>query len=115
MSRLIGKTFDSYTPESFHEFAKKLTRISGNKSKEVTGIAISQKAGKTSVRFTRTEKSLNRDELSNLQYFIAFCACDFGLFSPVTHDIAFVAAYFLTFTTGAGAQTATATSTAVSG
>lgn len=66
MSRLIGKSFDSYTPESFYDFAKGLVKTSGNKSKEATGISITLKAGKTSLRMTRTDKTVTRTEVEKL-------------------------------------------------
>lgn len=66
MGKLIGAEFKTYTVESFYNFVKSLIRNSPNGSKEVLGISISQKAGKTTIRLNRSDKSLNRDEVSKL-------------------------------------------------
>lgn len=41
-------------------------RTSPNASKEVSGISITQKAGKTTIRMNKTDKTLTRDEVSKL-------------------------------------------------
>ena len=67
MGRLIGKAFESYTPESLYEFAKSLIKSNNpNQSKEVMGVSLSQAKGKTTIRITRDSKTLTRDELTKL-------------------------------------------------
>lgn len=65
-NRLIGPRFDTYTPESFHAFVKSLIKTSPNASKEVLGISLTQKSGKVTIRINRSDKSLNRDEVTKL-------------------------------------------------
>jgi hypothetical protein len=66
VNRLIGQSFASYSPQGFYDFVKGLMKTSPNASKEVSGISITQKAGKTTIRMNKTDKTLTRDEVSKL-------------------------------------------------
>jgi len=66
MGRLIGEPIESYTPETYHAFAKSLIKTTPNTSKEVLGVSITQKGKKTTIRINKTDKSLMRDEVTKL-------------------------------------------------
>lgn len=64
---LIGPRFDSYSPDSFYSYVKGLIKTKNpNASKEVQGIAIKQDGSRLSLRFTRSDKVLQRNEVTKL-------------------------------------------------